>query len=262
MRGFPKRVVLPMVLFVTWVSLFAALPLPVFLGLQNTILFLSIVQPCFGIALLVILRYFDGNREWLYSRSAFEQPIFRWKRLVGFVAANVIVVVPLLGVFLAFSLSVAISHLSQGFLHLGLTGISVEARTYLYEGKTIDLLPTSHIAQSSFYKELVEPLSEERTVVIPEGVTDKNKLLKKPLDYRKLARSLGLEAQTSPRSQTGQIGRTSQPMTTDRHTRSCDVDMSEFSPIHPRLYRHIGTLVIRRSSHGSATVSFRSRPGL
>jgi hypothetical protein len=38
MRGFPKRVVLPMVLFVTWVGLFFALPLPIFLGIQNTVL--------------------------------------------------------------------------------------------------------------------------------------------------------------------------------------------------------------------------------
>ncbi|MFC1461683.1 hypothetical protein ACFLQR_04115 [Verrucomicrobiota bacterium] len=219
MRGFPKRVVLPMILFTSWVGLFFALPLPIFLGIRNTVLLLSIVQPCLGIVTLVILRYSAENRQWLHSRSDFEQLAFRWKRLFGFVAANVILVIPLLGVCLAVSLSLAISHLSRGFVHLGFRGISVEARTYLYEGKNIFLLPTAHVAQPTFYKRLVEPLSVENTVVIPEGVTDKNKLLKESLDYSKLARRMGAEAQDN------------RTIVADRSMELCDVDISEFSPI-------------------------------
>jgi len=182
MRGFPKRVVLPMVLFVTWAGLFFALPLPIFLGIQNTVLLLSIVQLCIGIGTLVILRHSSKNRQWLYSSADFEQLMFRWRRLFGFVAANILLIIPLIGVYLAVSLSLAISHISQDFVHLGFRGISFEARTYLYEGKNIFLLPTSHVAQPTFYQRLVEPLPVDNTVVIPEGVTDKKQLLKKRKD--------------------------------------------------------------------------------
>ena len=218
-RGFPKRVVLPMIVFTVWGGLFFSLPLPIFLGIRNAEFLLSIAQCCIGVVTLVILRHFGENKQWLHSRSDFEQLMFRWKRLFGFVAANVIIIIPLLGVYLALSLSLAISHLSQGFVHLGFRGISVEARTYLYEGKNIILLPTAHIAQAGFYKRLVEPLFVENTVVIPEGVTDKKKLLKKPLNYKKLAHSMGLEAQNN------------RTIVSDRSIEFCDVDISEFSPM-------------------------------
>jgi hypothetical protein len=35
MRGFPKRVVLPLVVFAIWAGLFSALPLPVFIGIEK-----------------------------------------------------------------------------------------------------------------------------------------------------------------------------------------------------------------------------------
>ena len=217
-RGFPKRVVLPLILFTTWANLFCALPLPILLGLHNTMTLLSIVQPIFGIAMLVMLRYSGGNREWLHPASDFNPVIFRWKRLVGFVAANAFLIIPLLGIYLACSLSFTISHLSQGFLHLSAKGISAEARTYLYDGTHIHLLPTVHIAQPSFYRLLLASLSREDTLVIPEGVSDRNNLLKGPLDYRKLASHMGLEAQNNSDIVAG------------RNVERCDVDISDFSP--------------------------------
>ena len=52
-RGLPKRIVLPMVLFTVWVSVFKALPLPIYLGLDNTITLASILQLCLGIVMLL-----------------------------------------------------------------------------------------------------------------------------------------------------------------------------------------------------------------
>jgi hypothetical protein len=217
-RAFPKRVVLPMVLFIAWAGVFFALPVPIFLGVGSTMLLLSIVQPCLGIVLIAVLRYSGGHKHWLYSSSDFARVLFQWKRLFGFAAANVFLIIPLLGVWLAVSLSLGVSHLSHGFIHLGLRGISTEARTYVYEDKQILLLPTVHIAQPAFYKRLVAPLPVESTVVIPEGVTDKQELLKEPLDYSKVAQRMGLEVQDN------------QIIVAQRNTALCDVDVSEFSP--------------------------------
>lgn len=218
MRAFPKRVVLPMVLFTAWAGLFFALPVPIFLGVGNTMLLLSIMQLCLGIVLIVFLRYSAGHIHWLYSCSDFDRILFQWKRFLGFAAANIFLIAPLLGVWLAVSLSLGVSHLSHGFIHLGLRGISTEARTYVYEDKEILLLPTVHIAQPAFYKRLVAPLPVASTVVIPEGVTDKQQLLKEPLDYSKVARRMGLEVQDN------------QIIVAQRKTALCDVDVSEFSP--------------------------------
>lgn len=218
MRHFPKRVILPMIIFIVWAGLFFALPLPIFLGVGDTMLFLSILQPCLGVALLFVLRCSARNDYWLYAHSDFARMVFKWKQLLGLAVAHVLLILPLIGVWLAVSLSLAVSHLSSGFIHLGFGGVSVEARTYSYDNKRILLLPTVHMAKPAFYERLIEPLPTESTVVIPEGVTDEQQLLKEPVDYGELAQRMGLEAQDN------------QTIVAQRHTAFCDVDVSEFSP--------------------------------
>lgn len=218
MGNFPKRVVLPMILFAAWAGLFFALPMPIYLGVGNTIRLLSILQLCLGVAVIVVLRFSAGNAYWLYRKEDFARMAFRWKRLVGLALAHVFVIIPLVGLWLAVSLSLAVSHLSSGFIHLGPRGISVEARTYVYDNKQIMLLPTVHIAQPAFYRRLVEPLPVESTVVIPEGVTDRHQRLKEPLDHGKLAERMGLEAQDN------------QILVAERNRALCDVDVNDFSP--------------------------------
>lgn len=217
-RGFPKRVVLPLILFTIWAGLFFAFPIPVFLGVEKTMLLLSIIQICIGIVAIAALRFSSGNIHWLYCQSNFEQLAFHWKRLIGFVAANLILVIPLIGLYLAVSFSFVVSHLSQDFIHIGFRGISFETRTYLFEGKNIILMPTAHIAQTGFYEKSIKPLPAKNTVVIPEGVTDKTSLLKGGIGYEEMASSLGVEAQSN------------QIIIADRDTKYCDVDVSDLSP--------------------------------
>lgn len=216
-KGARKRVVIPFMVFSIWGGLFAGLPLPIFFGFKRTVFMLSIIQPCIFIIVMAVMWYSGGHKQWLYRAAAFDQVSFRWKRLFGFLAVNAFIVIPLVGAYLAFSLSLAVSHFSRDFLHVGLRGISVEARTYLYEGKNIFLLPTAHIAQDGFYEKSIAPLPVENTVVLPEGVTDKNKLLKKGLSYKGMANRMGLEAQDN------------QVFVEDRQWKHCDVDISEFS---------------------------------
>ncbi len=173
----------------------AGLPLPIYLGLDNTITLASILQLCLGIVMLLILRYRGQHKQWLYTASVVEKLSFRWKRLVGFMAINVILIVPLIGLYLGISLSLGVSHFSRGFMRLGATGVTLEARTYLYEDKYIHLLPTAHIARPAFYKELVDPLPNEHTVIIPEGITDEEQILKGGIKLTKIADKLGLESQ-------------------------------------------------------------------
>jgi hypothetical protein len=217
LRSFQKRVVALLVVFSFWGGLFVGLPLPIFCGVEKTFFLLSLIQPCVFIIAMVLLRYSGGNKHWLYRAPAFGGVSFRWTRLFGFLAANIFLVLPLIVVFLTVSLSMAVSHFSRDFLQIGLDGISVEARAYRYEGKTIFLLPTAHIAQDGFYEKSIAPMPVENTVVLLEGVTDKDKLLQDGLSYKGMADTLGLETQDN------------QIFITDRKWKHCDADISEFS---------------------------------
>ena len=56
MRGFPKRIVLPLIVLTVWVGFFAALPLPIFMGMKNMMVVLSLLQTGMGIGALILLR--------------------------------------------------------------------------------------------------------------------------------------------------------------------------------------------------------------
>jgi hypothetical protein len=215
--GFPRRAVLPMILFMAWSGLFLALPLPVYLGFRDTGLLMSIVHPCLGVVLLVFLRLSGGNTQWLHTRNEFEYTRLLEYRLAVFIAVNVILIVPMLFFYLATSLGLAISHKSHGFAHLGLGGISFEIRTYHYQGKTIHLLPTAHIAPPGFYEKLIDSVPAKNTVVLPEGITDEDNLMGAPLDYTRFVPGMNLEAQDN------------QTFISNRSTVICDVDLNEFS---------------------------------
>ncbi len=90
-----------------------------------------------------------------------------------------------------------VSHMSNGFLTVNLTGLFTESRTYEKNGRQVLLLPTVHIAVPSFYDEIMQTFPAEQAVILPEGVTDNQGLLKAKLDYSGVADAVGLSAQPS-----------------------------------------------------------------
>lgn len=218
MPGFPKRIILPLTLFQIWCGIFLALPLPIYLGMQNTNLLLSSIQLFTSIIAFIYLHQTTKKKTWLYTEPDFSRLVFGWKRMLGFVGANIIVVVPLLTIYVATCIGLAASHLSRGFILLDTDGISVEARTYTHQGRNLYLLPTFHVAESPFYRTLIESLPESNTAVILEGVTDNHHLIQTGLSYRQLAHKFGLEAQDN------------RIFSIQHVVKRCDVDTSYFSP--------------------------------
>lgn len=219
MRGFPWRIPLALVVFITWVDCFAALPMPFYLGQKHTALWLAVIQAALGLWAMLALRRTSKGRSWLFEQASFAQTKFRWKRLGGFVAVNAVIVLPLLLLYAGASLSLGVAHLSHGFIHLDTKGVSVEARTYRCDGGEVYLLPTIHIAGSSFYTDLLKGLPPKQSVIIPEGVTDKKHLLPGGMGYDKLAPTLGLVSQTGKT-----FTKVGLPVT------RCDTDISNLSP--------------------------------
>jgi hypothetical protein len=120
---------------------------------------------------------------------------FSWQNLVLFVGANVVLVPPAVLVYLAVCASLAVSHFTEGFMALRPGGLTVQARKYVHnDGRTIQLFPMSHIADSDFYQKVSESFPSN-SVILMEGVTDEKNLLTNKISYKRMAKSLGLSEQ-------------------------------------------------------------------
>jgi hypothetical protein len=111
-----------------------------------------------------------------------------------------------------------VDHFSDSFMALRSGGFTVQVRTYVRaDGKSIELVPMSHIGEPEFYRELSRSFSTN-ALILMEGVTDNRDLLTNKITYHRVATSLGLAEQQrefKPRR--------------ERMVRA-DVDVDEFAP--------------------------------
>ena len=214
----PKRYFMPVALFVPLTSI-AVLPLLVYFH-QNLHL-IAIVLACFQIvvALLVYFRIRKGQ-GWklpLVPADQFTGRNFSWRHLAGVWLAGLLVLLPLALLYAAFSAKLAVSHFTDGFVSLHPSGLTMHVRTYTRDdGKTITLMPMSHVGEPDFYQELSESFPAN-AVVLMEGVSDKNKTINTHSNYSKMAGAVGGVEQTAAFKPPGEIV-------------AADVDMSSFSP--------------------------------
>ena len=119
---------------------------------------------------------------------------FSWVNLGGFVTANVLLV-PAVLVFLVVCTSLAVNHFSGGFMALRPSGFTVQMRKYVRDdGKTVALFPMAHVADAVFYRDISRAFPTN-SIILLEGVTDRNNLLTNPISYKHMAASLGLAEQ-------------------------------------------------------------------
>jgi hypothetical protein len=232
----PKRFFLPIALFIPVVAL---LLLPVLIYFSDHAQFASCAVALFQVVLgLILLRVLrrpkvspplpaqvphepvrrSANRFSVISPDRLNPRGFTWFNLFGFITANLLILVPALLAYLFFCGSLAVSHMSEGFLKLHPNGFTVEVRKYTRDdGKTIQLVPMAHVGEPEFYRGLTESFPSN-SVVLMEGVTDHDELLTNRVSYRRMAKSLGLsEQQQEFKPQKGEWV-------------PADVDVKEFAP--------------------------------
>lgn len=192
----PKRGFLPVAVFMA-VAVLALIPVLIYAPdrIPQAAWLLSLTQVMLGLGLMAwwwrgrVARWPGVNPARLGERS------FSWGNLIGFGAINVFVVVPGIMVYLGFCLVRAVDHLSGSFLALHHDGLSMQTRKYTRpDGKIIHLVPMMHIGEPSFYDQVARAMPTNATVLV-EGVTDHRNLLERPINYRRMARSLGLAEQ-------------------------------------------------------------------
>ena len=177
----------------------------------------SLVQVLFGLGLLYGARH-SLKLGWpLFPPERLGHRRFSWLNLFGFIAANLLVLLPVVLVYLFLCFGGLVSHFTDGFMTLHPGGFTMQVKKYIRaDGKTIQLFPMAHVAEGNFYEEIAQTFPTN-SLILMEGVTDEKQLLKQKINYEKMARTLGLSEQHEKFAPTrGEVV-------------PADIDVSEFS---------------------------------
>ncbi|MEJ2157075.1 MAG: hypothetical protein P8X96_17205 [Desulfobacteraceae bacterium] len=192
-KRLPKFIFLPQLLLIFW-SIFDFWPLPLMLDRTSYMLPAAVGQVVLGIAPLVYLKKRSG-RDWMLSADMFTQPFFGWRHTVVFFIVSLIIA-PLVLVYMALSFaSLQLYEHSGGFARLWPSGLQMTEKIYRSQGKEIRLTSMIHIADKTYFDEVLQSISSDRTIVLAEGVTDEDRRLSYRFSYGKLAQGLGLASQ-------------------------------------------------------------------
>jgi hypothetical protein len=192
-RRLPKRLFLPLVLFVFWCPVsgwfFPALS-------DNRTYGLLAAAGQLLLCLLLISRVRKtAGRSLIMPRALFDAPFFSLRNTLIFGAAN-LVVIPCALVLLVFCMANAyLEEYTSGFMRLAPDGLHMIERVYRRDNRTIRLVGMIHVGEKEYYDEMVGSVAPGRTIVLAEGVTDDENLLRNRLDYGKLAGLVGLTSQ-------------------------------------------------------------------
>lgn len=188
-RRLPKRVLLPMVLYVFWSSV-AMWPLSGAIGRDTLPLIAAIGQVALGLLTIAMLR----GRIFL-PEELFRGRSFSLRNTLGFTAINLLLL-PLVVVYSV--LAIASTYLEEqtaGFLRLSPVGIYMSERDYHLDEKVVRLTGMMHIGREDYYQELAASVASGNTIILAEGVTDQNHLLTSRFNYGQLAGVIGLTSQ-------------------------------------------------------------------
>ncbi|MEJ2471430.1 MAG: hypothetical protein P8Y96_09955 [Desulfuromonadales bacterium] len=188
-RRLPKRILLPLCGYACWSAL-ALWPLSGVIDRAE----LPLVAAAAQLGLVALLLVFRRGRL-LLPEAAFRSPLFSWRNTLWFTLINLLLL-PVLLVFGTLALAnVYLESQTAGFLRISPVGIYMAERSYQRGTQDIRLAGMMHIGKADYYQNLTESIPTEETIILAEGVTDRDGLLEHDFDYAQLARLLGLRSQ-------------------------------------------------------------------
>ena len=192
-RRLPKRVFLPLTVYISWCTL-ALWPLAGVVGRDAIGLAAAVCQLLLGGFALLLLRRPDGGSA--VARRAVpgaDVQLAQYRRFHGrstcccSPSCWLIPLVAMTGYYL--------DQQTAGFLRLSPVGIYMSERSYQRDGQVVRLAGMMHIGKEDFYRDLAGSMASARTIILAEGVTDRDRLLVNQFNYSKLAGVLGLSSQ-------------------------------------------------------------------
>ncbi len=237
----PKRVIIPLILFVWWAGPAMAFPLARW-NVPHLALALAIVQVLFAVVVWLAFRRDFSRRESQENGP----PAFSWKYLLVAGPLVALLFLVLVGSSTLLGLVTHVELLTKGYVRVQPDGVYLLERKFQSGDREVRLTGMMHIANREFYSGLLSGVDTAiPSIVLVEGVTDRKRLLgANTLSYERLARPLNLTPQSdsvfSEQVLAGLGGRKSQRMDTaqsDGHTRTdgidfrhADVDVESFHP--------------------------------
>lgn len=192
----PKRLFLPLTLFNPLAGL-TAIPFLIYCygRIQQVAWGISLCQVIFGLSILYWVQGGFKFRWPLVAEVKLEVRRFSWRNLSGFLLVNVFGLLPALIVCLVLCAALAVDHFSAGFVALRPVGLTVQVRKYVrHDGKTLQLVPMSHIGEPDFYRTLSQSFPTN-SIILMEGVTDNRNLITNEITYQRMATALGVAEQ-------------------------------------------------------------------
>lgn len=256
-RRLPKRILMPLVLFVIWGAL-GMWPLGIIVPYDKLGVCGAGLQLLAAGLALAYIRRLSGRSVWL-TREMLAGSFFSLGNTLLFTTASIVL---LPAALLFFGVGGAASYLEKetaGFMRLGLDGIYMTEKRYSADDKTVRLAGMIHIGEREYYRELGASVLPEKTIILLEGVSDRDRLLPKGLDHNRLANLAGLSSQQElvfPGKQigTGDIGvfLPEEDKNPSVHIVRADVDTSDFDPGTIRFLNMIAEEVIGSNSLSEA----------
>jgi len=250
-RRLPKLILLPQILLIFW-SLFDLWPLPVMVAPGTHLLPAALCQLVLGAAPLVYMKM--RTNQWLLPVKMFSTPFFTLKNASIFFISNIIAL-PVVAVYMALSIaSLQLYEQTGGFARLKPSGLLMTEKVYRRAEKEIRLTSMIHVADQAYFDEVLQSISSDRTIVLAEGVTDKNHHLAYRFSYGKLAKKLGLTSQEKMVFTGKIIGAeeiqivASKSEEADYHILRADIDVNDFDPKTIEFLNVIGKQILNSPS--------------
>lgn len=240
-KRLPKRVFLPQISFILFCTLSTWL-FPALAGVRIYGLLMAAAQVVVGMLPLYYFRTGD-KRSLTMPPEMFTTHFFSIRNSLIFSAASLFII-PLTVIMFALSMADAyMADYTSGFMHLTPRGLQMTERVYKQGSKTIRLAAMIHIGNREYYDNLSGSITQGRTIILAEGVSDSGNLLRNSIDYGKMAGFLGLTSQKEMRFRGRVIDaeELESPPTGSRSTRDenkteainilrADLDVSDFRP--------------------------------
>jgi len=194
---------LPALAFLAW-TLAGALPLPLWPPERHPGLVIASIQAGLALLAFLVVRLRSPSRSWWIRSADLAAAPFRPLRALGLLLAGALLAPAAFAAYTALAVAAWIERASDGFMRFELDGIVASERDYARGEQSVRLVGMMHVGEDAAYRELVSSF-EGADLVLAEGVTDRDGLLREGLGYQMLAQPLGLVVQPEIEEELGEI---------------------------------------------------------
>ncbi len=257
-RHLRKATFVPLLAYLLW-GLLDFWPLQPVAG-SHYLLYAACGQLFLGLLALESIRRENGESP-LLTQSQFDGPAFSGWNLLRFCLVTISIFPLIMLIFGYAATSSLIDEYTAGFVRLKPNGLYMIEKVYAQNDKQIRLAGMIHMGREDYYAELADSFNTGLTLLLAEGVSDEQGLLKDKFSYGKMAELLGLDSQEKLRFPGRLIEAESLdlPLSAESDVPDilrADIDLQEFNPHTIEVLNAIGTYLLNSRSLSSGYLEF------